>query len=221
MQAEPALFQQGRHRAGAQRAIAFAQQEFRAVPAIELGHPAHDAAGEGIGIAIHAINLARRLAFQHARPAGAGGVDEHHIGHVQQAVGVGTGLEILRGHAFRLVGLHPHRAEAAHVQPDGGRTGAAIVKEGDGPVAGAISGVAGVKQADDRLAGIIAHRQRAGLRGIGDGLALDGHAALGSGQLFLNRWLCGGGLNLAGFGGLGILRECRSAKRQSHDGRGQ
>jgi hypothetical protein len=138
------------------------------------------------------------LLAQRPRPAGADRVDEHHVGGVDQRFGIRAEAVGGRVDVDRIAGLHAHRREAAHVQPHRRRARAAIVEEGDRPIGagGAVARVGGVEDRGARLAVVVADRQRARGRGVGDALAGDGDRAVADGGMLVDRWTFPGVLDI-------------------------
>ena len=71
-----------RDRGRARGAIAFAAEEFGAVPAAIVVEPAPDDFGDGFRVLRHAIIILGVGLADQVREAGAGRVDEHHVGDV-------------------------------------------------------------------------------------------------------------------------------------------
>ncbi len=89
----PVLRQSVRQPARAERAVQFAEDELRAVPAVVDRQPALDAAGEGVDVGVGAPQRLELGIAERARKARADRVDEDEVGLVEQAVGVVLELE--------------------------------------------------------------------------------------------------------------------------------
>ena len=174
----------------AQRAIAFAEQEFGRIPAIVDRQIALDGAGKGINVRIDTPEILALCLAERARQASADRVDEDQVAAVDQAVGIGADGEGRGAGGIGRRRIHPDGAKGADVQPHGRRTRTAVEQEGDGAflrALGPIGDIGGVEHARDRLAGIVADRQRAGRGRIVDQLAGDRHRPAAGHRLFLDR----------------------------------
>ncbi len=69
----------------ARRAVAFAEQIFRRIPATVFRQELRDEFGERIGILVDAVERLLLVLAGDAAETGAGRVDEHQIGHIEQA----------------------------------------------------------------------------------------------------------------------------------------
>ena len=174
VQGHAPVFQLEGHGAGPQGAVGLADNVFRARPTAELGRVAHDGAGEGVGVLVHAPEGRTGRFAQRPREARAHHVDEDQIRLVQQGHVVGAEGEGRRAHHRRLVGLDPHRSERAHVQPHRRRARPAVVQIGHRPRPDrlTVQRIGGVEQAGGRHARVVADRQRARRRVIAQGLAM-------------------------------------------------
>ncbi len=181
------------------RAVGFAEQEFRRIPAIVFGDVTlHEAAESidvlvrapetlvGIGVFVFLVLFIRDA----VRVARADRVDEDEVGLVEQAVGVGH--EAIRRRRCRLWtrGFDAHRRKRAHVQPDARRARAAVVQERYRPAfrtLAAARGVGDVEHARVRLTFLVADDQRAGGCRIPDAASVDRHAVLRDDGLLVRR----------------------------------
>jgi hypothetical protein len=122
-------------RGGAGRAVALAAKIFGAVPAAMLVQPQPDELGDRFGILGDAPELLGLRFAQRMAEAGANGIDENDIRHVEQRVGIfeqrirRPGIVLGIGRDRDLLG-----PERAHMQPHRAGARAAVEQEGDGPV---------------------------------------------------------------------------------------
>src|SRR6185312_14518748 len=134
------------------------------------------------------------------------GVDEHEVALVQQAVVVRDHVVRRRPRGGRAVGLDAHRAERAHVQPQGRRAWAAVVQECHWPRAALatvlVHGVGGVEHTGLGLVLVIADDQRASGRFVFVAASANGDF-VGGASLVL------GGRRGGGLGGTGLGRRWR------------
>ena len=128
------MLQHGGHDRRARGAITFAEQVLGRVEPAVAAQKLGDEAGEGPGVGIGAVELVRRVLAGDAAEAGAGRVDEHEVGRVQQAVVVVHQPVRCRVGVGVVGGDDPPGPERAHVQPDRGGARTAVVDKGDGPV---------------------------------------------------------------------------------------
>ncbi len=183
----------------ARRAVGFAEQEFRRIPAIVLGDVAlHETAERGdvlvrapeALVRIRVLVLPVLFGRDALRVARADRVDEDEIGLVEQAVGVRHEMVRRRRRRVRTRGLDAHRRERAHVQPDARRARAAVVQERHWSIRGTLAiadCIGDVKHARVRLAFFVADDQRAGGGRVGDAATADRHAVLGGDGFLLWR----------------------------------
>jgi hypothetical protein len=124
-----------------------------------------------------------------------GGVDKDEVGLVEEPVLVGD--DLVRGGAggFGTGGDDAHGADRAHVEPEGGGAGTAVVEEGDRAGVG-IGAVEGVGDREDAAVGMVvvavADDEGACGCGIVEGFAVESEVVVGDGVLL--RWDGGGGL---------------------------
>ena len=168
------------------------------------GDVADDEAIEGLQVLIDAGKVLGTALADGAGKAGQRRVDEDEIGLVEQAVLIGDDLKRSGTGGLRAVGHHAHRADRAHVQPDGCGAGAAVVEEGDGTGfrVGAVFGVGDVEDAAVGLVVVITDEQRAGGRRVVDELTVQVQIVLGGGETFRRNGLVG----LVGIGGMLVVR---------------
>jgi hypothetical protein len=84
------------------------------------GDVADDEPGEGGKVFIDSGNIFDRSLPYRVGVAGAGRVDKDQVGLIEQAVFIGHDRERRIVSGIRAVGDHTHRADRAHLQPDGG-----------------------------------------------------------------------------------------------------
>ncbi len=140
------------------RAIGLAQQELRGVPPVRGADVARDELRERGDVLIAAVEVLRLALAGNAREAGAHGVHEHQVGPVEQAVLVVHDRVGRRRRGLRIRGVDPLRAERAHVQPERGRSGAAVEDErhrSGGRVADALPRVGHVEHAARQVAFVV------------------------------------------------------------------
>ena len=186
VQRHAAIFQLIGERARSGGAIAFAENIFGVAPAAILCGVAQDRLGKGVDILVDAIEVGALGIAQRPRIARSYRVQEHHVGAADQAVGIGADIEGRGRDRFRIAGADMVGRKAAHAQPQRGRTGTAIVEEGQRAMLTG-RGIGGVEDAGGRLALGVADGQRAGGRGVGDRLAVDAGRALAGLGHFLDR----------------------------------
>ena len=121
---------------GACGAVALAKKKLGRVPAVVLGDEPNDEACEGVGVFVDAPEGRPGVFAEETAEACAGHIDKDQIAGVEQrfrVVGefVGRGGEMLVALGDYMLG-----SERAHVKPDGGSAGSAVVKERDGAVLG-------------------------------------------------------------------------------------
>ena len=191
-------------RSGAEGAVTFADQKFRRVPAVVAIEIDVDELREHFYVLIHAPEILVLRFADGVAEAGADGIDEDHVGFVEQGIGVVFDF-VRRGWSGGVVGIDDAaRAEGAHMQPDGCGAGAAVVEESDGAL-GEILGVAasvggGINQRGG-LAFFVFQQGGGGDGFVGDGLAVDFDGVIAGPGFFFGRigvWgfgvCCGGGL---------------------------
>jgi hypothetical protein len=118
-------------------AIALAEQEFRRLPAAIFVEEFGDEFGEGVAIGVDAPESLFLVRAGDAREAGAGGVDEHQIRGIKQALVIGRHLVGGSRQMLVAIGDDTARTEGAHMQPHGRRARPAIIDEGHRAVLGA------------------------------------------------------------------------------------
>ena len=136
------------------------------------------------------------LRFAHGvAESGADGIDENHVGFIEQGVGVVFDF-VGRGRSGSGVGVDDAaRTECAHVQPDGSRAGAAVVDEGDGALADVLDVAARVSGGIHQrgwLAFVVFQQCGGGGGFVGDGLAADVSGVVSGPGFFFGRVGVGG-----------------------------
>src|SRR6266404_3946129 len=117
---------------GTEGAVAFADEEFGGVPAIVAVDVHSDELRERLYVLLDAPKILV-LRFAHGvAEAGANGIDEDHVGFIEQRGLIVLQLVGWRRGVFSVGGDDAARSEGAHVQPNGSGAGAAVVDEGDG-----------------------------------------------------------------------------------------
>jgi hypothetical protein len=101
-------------------------------PALVHGDVAGDELVEGLDVLVDAGEVLGGALAHGAGEAGERRVDEDEVGLVDQAVLVGNPLIGRRAAGLGALSNDAHRADGAHVQPEGRGAGAAVVEEGDG-----------------------------------------------------------------------------------------
>src|SRR6185436_1690850 len=125
---------------GAGGAVAFAGEKFGGEPALVFrGVEADEVADRG-DVFADAPELLTFFAGRGTGIAGADGIDEDHVGEVQPGIFVVDPAIGRRGDLAVFEELDPLWPGGAHVQPNGGRAGAAVEDEGDGTIV-AVGGV--------------------------------------------------------------------------------
>ena len=114
-------------------AITFAEQVLGRIPPAVLVQELLDEAGERMRVVVHSPERLFLVLAGDARKAGAGSIDEHQVRDVEQRVRV-VDHRIRRGRRVTVLAHHDAaRAEGAHVQPQRGRSRAAVVDEHQRP----------------------------------------------------------------------------------------
>ena len=117
---------------GAERAVAFADEEFGRVPPAITADVHGDELRERFYVLVDAPEILVLRFADGVAEAGADGIEEHHVGFVEQRAGIVGEFVRRRRSGFRVRGEHATRAESAHVQPHRSGAGAAVVDERDG-----------------------------------------------------------------------------------------
>src|SRR5258707_1975531 len=119
---------------GAERAIAFADEEFGRVPTAVAVDIESDELREGFYILVDAPKVLVLCFADGTAEAGAHRVDEDHIGFVEQRALIVLHPVRRRRSVFGVGGEDAARPESAHVQPNRGGAGAAVINEGYRPL---------------------------------------------------------------------------------------
>ena len=156
------------------RAVALARQELRRTHAVEAREVQTNELAERVQIFIEPPEARAQRLRRRSAVAGADGVDEHEVRLVEERVRIV--LEAVGRRRSRSVGVELHllRTERAEVQPDGGRSGAAVEREGDRTrrrVRAVLRVGDVVHPAFDRVRLLVANREHAGRRRVGDRLS--------------------------------------------------
>ena len=103
---------------------------------------------------------------------------------------LGTSLKGRSGGGVRAVGGDAHGRKGAHVEPEGGRAGAAVIQKAHRPGGGfgVVEGVGDVEDAAVGLVFLVADEEGAGGGGVLEGLAVEGERVMSGGRLFLPGW---------------------------------
>ena len=118
-------------RRAAGRAVAFAGEVDRRVPALVLAEPGAHHLGQRLDVAVDAEQLVARLLARGDRVAGVRRVDEDQVEVLEPGVRVVAHRVGRQRHRAVVVDLHPLRAERAEVQPHRGRARPAVEGEAD------------------------------------------------------------------------------------------
>ena len=174
-------------RGGAEGAVAFADQEFRRVPAIVAAEIGDDELREGFDVFVDTVEVFFGGFADRVAVAGAHGVDEDEVGFVEEAFAVVDEFVGSGRSEGAVDGPGAARAEGAHVQPHGGGAGAAVVEERDG-ARGEIFHVAarvgdGVEQAGC-IALVVLEERGAGGGFVRNRLAADFYGVIGYRRFF-------------------------------------
>src|SRR2546422_8416521 len=190
-----------RKRGGAERAVAFADQELGRIPAGVAADVRIDELRQRFDVLIHAPKILV-LRFAHGvAESRSHGVEENQIRFVQQALWV---LREFVGRRRRGTGIDrddPARRERPHVQPHGRRTWAAVIDKRDRPLAQVLRVAARVRRVINERGRFLLfvfqqNRGRGGL--VRNLLPADPDSVIGDGGFFLGgrgrrlRWLIGG-----------------------------
>ena len=177
-------------RGGTEGAVTFADEKFRGVPAIIAIEIDVDELREHFDVLVHAPEIFILGFGDGVAETSADGIDEHHIGFIEQGIGVVFDF-VGRGRSGGVVGVDDAaRAEGAHVQPDGRGAGTTVVDEGDGTlreifdVAARVGG--GIDQRG-RLAFFVFQQGGGGGGFVGDGLTVDSDGVIGDPRFFFRR----------------------------------
>ena len=167
--------------ARARRPVAFAEEVFGRVPAAVVADVLLDEPRDRFDVRVDPPEILVLGVAEGPRVAGADGVDHDEVGLVDDAEGVVDEL-VGRRRRGRGVGRHDAAgAERPEMQPDGRRTGPAVVRERDrapARAAGVAPDVGGVAHAGPRLVLVVAQDQGAHGGGVADRHAGDRHGAL-------------------------------------------
>jgi hypothetical protein len=174
-------------RGGAEGAVAFADKEFGRVPTAVAADVGGDELGERFDILVDAPEIFIFGLANGAAEAGSDGIDKDEIGFVEQAIGIVDEFEGRRRRGAGVSGDDAARPEGSHVQPDGRRSGAAVVDEGDGTLAHILDVAAGIgngENAGGRFAFVVLDEGSGSGGLVGDGLGSDLDGVVGDGGLF-------------------------------------
>ena len=186
---------------GAGRAVALADQVFRRRPAAVAAHVLRDELRQRLGVFVHAPEILPGTFAHGLGESRADGIDEHHVGDVDQAVRVVHHLVRWRRRGGRVGGHDAARTKGAHVQPGRGGAWPTIIDEGERPLAGVLRvgpRVRRVVEGADGLVLVVLEQHRGGGGAIRHELAADADRVIGG-----RRRLVG---NRRGLGGVALRR---------------
>src|SRR6267154_881145 len=118
---------------GAESAVTFANEEFWGVPAAVAADVQGDELGEGLYVLVYAPKVFVLRFADGVAESGADGIDEDHVGLVEQGAGIAWQFVGRRRSGVGVGGEGAAGSEGSPVQPNGSGAGTAIVNAGDGP----------------------------------------------------------------------------------------